>query len=123
GPGWFPTGRVCDFICWPCAALPPPPQQTTGLSGYVYCDSNNNGMKDAGEAGIANVEIKLLNSVGAPVVDANGTPVTKKTDGNGFYRFDVLPGTYQLMETQPTGGGVIGDGIVKAGTCAGIAGN
>lgn len=113
--GWFPTGRVCDFVCWPCAVLPPPPQQASGLSGYVYCDSNNNGVKESGEAGLANVEIKLLGA-GGQLIN------TKKTDGNGFYRFDVLPGTYTLMEVQPTGG-VTGDGKDAAGSCLGTVGN
>jgi len=113
--GWFPTGRVCDFICWPCAAQPPTIQQTSGLSGYVYCDGNNDGVKDAGEGGLANVEIKLLGA-GGQLLN------TKKTDGNGFYRFDVLPGTYTVMEVQPATG-VTGDGKDAAGSCGGTVGN
>ncbi len=115
GMGWYPTGRVCDFVCWPCAVLPPPPQQTSGLSGYVYCDGNNNGVKEAGEGGLANVEVKLLGA-GGQLIN------TKKTDGNGFYRFDVLPGTYTVMEVQPASG-VTGDGKDAAGSCGGTVGN
>lgn len=115
--GWYPTGRVCEFTCWPCNVLPPPPQQAGTLSGYVYCDSNDNGLKETGEAGIANVEIILLNSAGMPI----GAPA--KTDGNGFYSFSVGPGTYQLKEVQPTGSNIMGDGKDKEGTCGGVVGN
>lgn len=115
--GWYPTGRVCDFVCWPCNVLPPPPQQTGNLSGYVYCDSNDNGIKESGEGGLANVEIILLNSAGMPI----GSPA--KTDANGFYSFSVAPGTYQLKEIQPTSSTVMADGKDKEGTCGGVIGN
>ncbi len=67
------------------------------LSGFVYVDANNNGIKDLGEAPIAGVTITLSGS------DING-PVnqTATTDGNGFYQFKNLdPGNYQINETQP----------------------
>lgn len=111
--GWYPTGKVCDFVCWPCATLPPPPQGASTLSGFVYCDSNNNGVKDAGEAGIANVEIKL-----------NGAQAkTTTTAADGSYHFEVIPGTYTITETQPSSSIVIGDGKDTAGSCLGDAGN
>ena len=55
-----------------------PPAQ---LCGFVYVDMNNNGLKEAGEAGIANVTVELL--------DANGQPtgVTAVTDATGEYCF------------------------------------
>ncbi|MEP7339276.1 MAG: SdrD B-like domain-containing protein, partial [Acidobacteriota bacterium] len=106
--GWFPTGRVCDFICWPCRVDTPPSSQS--LSGYVYCDSNNNGVKDAGEA---------LSGVG---ISLSGTQnKTAVTNGDGFYQFDVLPGIYKLTETQP-GSPVTGDGKAFVGSCSGTAG-
>lgn len=109
--GWYPTGKVCDFVCTPCQ------KQGSWLSGYVYCDSNNDGVKDSGEAGIANVEIRLLNS-GGQVVD------TSHTDNNGLYKFNIAqPGNYSVMEVQPTGGSVTGDGKDAAGNCGGIASN
>jgi hypothetical protein len=109
--GWFPTGKICDVVCTPCQKL------GSWLSGFVYCDSNNDGLKDSGEAGIANTEIRLLNS-GGQVVD------TTYTDSTGLYKFNIAqPGTYSVMEVQPTGGPVTGDGKDTAGNCGGIAGN
>lgn len=65
------------------------------LSGYVYVDSNNNGQRDTGEAGIAGVTIGLLQN--NAVVDA------RLTDSDGFYEFTGLAaGTdYQLLEVHP----------------------
>lgn len=71
------------------------------LSGYVYEDDNNNGVKEDGEKGIKNVIVTLY-VVGedgkATVVDA------QTTDEEGYYKFDNLdPGkTYVIRETQPT---------------------
>ena len=115
--GWYPTGRVCEFVCWPCNVLPPPPEQTATLSGYVYCDSNDNGIREAGEAGLPNVEILLLNSAGMPV------GASTKTNANGFYSFTVRPGTYQVKEIQPTDSSIMADGKDKEGTCGGVAGD
>jgi len=86
------------------------------LSGYVYVDDNNNGVRNAGETGIAGVVLQLL--------DANGQPtgVTTTTDANGYYRFNNLrPNqTYGVAEVQPTG---YYDGLDTAGTAGGVAHN
>ena len=86
------------------------------LSGYVYADDNNNGMRNAGEAGIAGVVLKLLGADGQP------TGLTVTTDANGFYKFDGLePGkVYGVAEVQPTG---YYDGLDTAGTAGGTAHN
>ncbi|MEK7832209.1 MAG: SdrD B-like domain-containing protein [Acidobacteriota bacterium] len=109
--GWFPTGKVCEFICWACAQPP------VSISGFVYCDTNKNGVKDSGESGIPNVQIKLLNSAGGLTGD------TANTNSSGYYEFSVSPGTYGVMEVQPTGGGVTGDGQDAKGNCGGDVGN
>lgn len=114
--GWYPTGKVCDFVCWPCETPPPPPEEDGAISGYVYCDSNDNGIKDAGENGLAEVEILLLNAAG------NATGQTTKTDANGFYSFKVKPGVYGVKEIQPTASNIM-DGKDAAGTCGGDVGN
>ncbi|HMV51260.1 MAG TPA: SdrD B-like domain-containing protein [Blastocatellia bacterium] len=109
--GWYPTGRVCGVVCAAC--------QTSGswLSGYVYCDTNNDGVKDSGEAGIGNVQIRLLDS-GGTVAD------TTLTDGSGLYKFNISkPGTYSVQEIQPSGGSVTGDGKDAAGNCGGNVSN
>lgn len=72
-------------------------QTTASVSGYVYHDVNNDGVKDSGEAPISGVSITLTGS--------NGDVRTATTDASGFYRFTGLePGaTYTVVETQPGG--------------------
>lgn len=68
------------------------------LEGYVYADTNNNGVFDVGDKALAGVTMQLL--------DANGKPtgVTTVTDATGFYEFcNLFPGTYGVSETQPSG--------------------
>ena len=70
------------------------------LSGYVYIDANDNGVKDAGDAGIAGVAVRLAG------IDDLGNPVSAvtTTDAGGAYSFGILrPGTYVVTETQPAG--------------------
>ncbi len=89
-----------------------PPAQ---LCGFVYVDMNNNGLKEAGEAGIANVTVELL--------DANGQPtgVTAVTDATGEYCFVGLrPATYGVREFQPSG---YYDGLDTPGDAGGTAVN
>ncbi len=114
--GWYPTGRVCEFVCWPCKPIPPPPPGKGTISGYVYCDSNDNGIKEAGENGLAEVEIVLLDANG------NATDQKTKTDASGFYSFKVQAGVYGVKEIQPTATNIM-DGKDAAGTCGGDVGN
>ncbi len=70
------------------------------LSGYVYEDDDNDGVRGENEAPIKDVVISLY------VVEADGTATlvaTRKTDENGFYKFDNLEPerTYIVRETQP----------------------
>lgn len=103
GPGVTATGY--DF----CENEP------VSLSGYVYLDLDNDGVRDSGESGIAGVTLVLL--------DANGAPTTRTTttDANGFYRFDGLaPGVYGVSEVHPT---AYIDGLDAAGNAGGAAQN
>jgi len=53
---------------------------------------------------ISGVTLQLFDGSGTPVVDANGDPVTTTTKADGSYSFnDLLPGEYQIKETQPNG--------------------
>lgn len=62
------------------------------ISGFVYADVNNNGVKDANELGIPNVPV----SIGGPVNLRTITGI------DGSYRFTNLPtGNYTVTETQP----------------------
>jgi hypothetical protein len=72
--------------------LPPP---RGAVSGFVYEDANDNGVKDPGEAGIPNAVVRLTNNL---------ITLTTTTDATGFYRFsDLVPGPYAVLESQPAG--------------------
>jgi len=65
---------------------PPPPLGSIGDT--VYCDSNGNGIQDAGEPGIPGVKVTLL------CKDANGNTIASAmaiTDANGKYLFVDVP--------------------------------
>lgn len=87
------------------------------ISGVSYVDSNNNGVQDAGEQGIAGVTLTLTGT------DLQGGTInrTVTTDNDGAYLFDQLPaGTYAITQTQPT---QYLDGRDTAGTIDGAASN
>jgi hypothetical protein len=71
------------------------------VSGFIYVDSNNNGVMDSNEPGIAGVTLRLTgsNDLGAIV------PLSTVTGADGSYSFGHLrPGTYTVTETtQPAG--------------------
>lgn len=75
----------------------------SSLSGFVYVDTNNNGVKDAGEAGIAGVTLSLTGNT------ASGTPVSLTTvsAADGSFTFANLAASdssgYAVTETQPAG--------------------
>ena len=76
----------------------PPPVGNSSLSGFVYVDSNNDGVRDAGETGLAGVIIQLQ---GTDDLD-NTVVLTTTTLADGSYSFTGLrAGTYSIMETQP----------------------
>ena len=78
--------------------------ELASLGDFVWHDLNGDGVQDAGEPGIPNVTVKLLDGTGAPVLDGMGNPVTTTTDGSGLYSFTGLkPGDYKVMFVQPAG--------------------
>ncbi|MGJ7529673.1 SdrD B-like domain-containing protein [Variovorax sp. GB1P17] len=87
------------------------------IGGWVYVDSNNDGIRQAGEPGIAGVALTLTGrtSGGLPV---NATVVT---DANGRYAFTgLLPADaagYTVRETQPV---TYADGLDAVGTLDGV---
>jgi uncharacterized repeat protein (TIGR01451 family) len=90
----------------------PPPQ----ISGYVYHDVNNNGIKDAGEEPIPGASVTLSGTDDLGAVNKSAT-----TDANGFYQFlNLRPGNYTLNETQPNG---YLDGKDTAGSLGGTVTN
>ncbi len=70
---------------------------TAAIGDFVWNDTNANGIQDAGEAGIPNVTVNLLDSGGAVVG-------TTTTDANGLYHFtNLVPGTYSVEFVPPAG--------------------
>ena len=84
------------------------------ISGRVWLDTNNDGVIDPAEAGIAGVTIELTGT------DLAGSAVIRSvlTDASGNYRFDALaPGTYQVREPSQPAGSL--NGRTLAGTSGG----
>jgi hypothetical protein len=93
---------------------------TSSLSGFVYVDSNANGVRDSGERPLPNVAIRLWGT------DVLKRPVnlTTTTDANGAYRFTGLtPGSYVIEETQPAGFADSVESLGSLGTTASTAGH
>ncbi|HSD71621.1 MAG TPA: SdrD B-like domain-containing protein [Thermoanaerobaculia bacterium] len=66
------------------------------ISGTKFGDTNGNGVRDAGEVGLAGVTIRLT--------DAAGTVRTTTTDASGNFAFTgVAAGTYTVSEVVPAG--------------------
>lgn len=89
----------------------------SALSGFVYLDVNNNGIKEATESGVGGVLITLSGT------DVTGATVqqTRTTDATGYYQFtNLAPGSYRLVQTQPA---TLLDGIDSGGSFGSVAGN
>jgi len=68
------------------------------ISGFVYVDANDNGIRDEGERGLAGVTVTLTGT------DDLGATVnrTVETSADGSYTFgNLAPGEYVVAETQP----------------------
>ena len=71
------------------------------LAGVVYEDHNLNDQQDAGDQGIAGVHLELWQWNGGSFVD---TGQSTTTDSQGAYKFsNLLPGSYQVVKTNPAG--------------------
>jgi hypothetical protein len=112
-PGNDPTERVQT----PVDSSDTMTIRSNSLSGFVYVDADNDGIFDTGESGIGGVTITLSGTDHL----GNSVLLTTTTTITGFYRFDNLyPGTYALIETQPSG---YLDGTDAIGTQGGTTGN
>ncbi len=66
--------------------------------GFVLEDTNDNGLPDAGETGLANFTVTLFDESG----NAVGDPVV--TDANGFFEFPEVPAGIYTVKASPPGG-------------------
>jgi len=88
----------------------------SSLSGFVYFDANNDGLRESGEPGVGNVTLTLSgsNDLGQNV------SLTTTTAASGAYSFPNLrPGTYTITETPPP---QFNNGKTSAGSLGGTAG-
>ncbi|MBT9313238.1 SdrD B-like domain-containing protein [Leptothoe kymatousa] len=68
------------------------------LGDKVFADSNNNGLQDAAETGVAGVTVNLLADInGDGTIEANEVIDTTTTDENGEYSFTVVAGDYKVQ--------------------------
>ena len=83
------------------------------ISGFVFHDRLNNGLRDPNDEGIAGVTVQVV-----PVSSsAPQSPVTLITDAQGSYQATGLsPGVYRIVEQQPSS---YQDGTDLLGTVAG----
>jgi large repetitive protein len=89
----------------------------TSLSGYVYVDRNNDGVKQVSEKGIGGVVVRLKGT------DDLGRAVDVRvtTDAQGRYSFiQMRPGTYRLIESHPSS---FVDGKDRQGNLGGLRTN
>jgi protocatechuate 3,4-dioxygenase beta subunit len=97
------------------------------LSGHVFHDRNDNGLRETGEEGIANVQILVRRTGGLQKNDAFATwaDVTVTTDGQGYYAVTGLPpGLYEIIQVNQYPGRVnpladFLDGQDRVGSVAG----
>ncbi|MDA7502295.1 carboxypeptidase regulatory-like domain-containing protein, partial [Chitinophagales bacterium] len=67
-----------------------PEEELGSIGDYVWHDDNQDGVQDAGEEGIPNVVVTLVNP--------DGSTETTTTDADGLYLFDDLPeGDYTVI--------------------------
>ena len=65
------------------------------ISGKVFWDCNNNGVRDVGESGIKNITVRLLTTT--------NQQLSTLTDSVGNYSFNVSSGTYNVAVSMPIG--------------------
>ncbi len=69
--------------------------EPASLCGHVWHDRDDDGIRDSGEEGIADVRIELFDAQGVKIAEV-------RTDATGEYCFeDLYAGVYKIVETQP----------------------
>ena len=67
------------------------PQELAHIGDWVFDDRNGNGVQDAGDVGLANADVVLLNPA------TGGWLASTRTDASGHWSLDVSPGSYQIQ--------------------------
>ncbi|MEN6344353.1 MAG: SdrD B-like domain-containing protein [Armatimonadia bacterium] len=106
GASWVSGRERCPVVvstlsnqAWLRSTSEQPLVTSAKVGDRVWEDANGNGVQDAGEAGVAGVQVTLHSVSDASVADATTT-----TDAGGCYQFAVAKaGTYQLLFSVPTG--------------------
>jgi hypothetical protein len=89
--------------------------QAASVSGFVYVDANNDGVKQPGEQGIPGVPVTLSGTDD----QGNDVTLTQTTGADGSYHFaNLRPGSYSLKEGGPDG---FMDGKDTVGSLGGTA--
>ncbi|WP_395742930.1 beta strand repeat-containing protein [Prosthecobacter sp.] len=81
---------------------------TLSIGNLVFEDTNNNGLKDSGEPGVANATVQLFATGDDNAIGGSGTAADTQmgadftTDSTGAYLFSLLPaGNYYVKVTPP----------------------
>ena len=69
---------------------------TATLNGVVWLDLNHNGIQDAGEPVLAGILVTAGNTQPANVGPASTNSYSVRTDSDGRYSFEVVPGNYEV---------------------------
>ena len=79
-----------------------PETNPANIGDYVWYDTDNDGIQDAGEKGLAGVIVNLQRQ--NPITSGWDAWASTVSDGNGFYEFAGLPsGNYKIQFITPTG--------------------
>jgi hypothetical protein len=95
GSNW--TGSYSSTVSFTPGLMTP--SGNGSLSGFVYFDSNQDGLREIGESGLEGIVINLTG------IDANGNAVNASvaTATDGSYSFaGLMAGTYELTVTMPS---------------------
>ena len=94
------------------------------IAGTVYVDNNLNLARDAGEAPLAGVGLELFRLENGSFVSTGHRATTNASGGYSFgIELGLMPGTYEVRETQPTGYFSVGavPGVLNTGVGVGAA--
>ena len=93
----LPSGLVFSFGSCPATGIP-----FSYITGAVFQDNNNNGLRDAGEPGLANVLVQENNQQFYTTTDTAGNYAMFFADSNSTYSLHTVAPLYWNVSTTPT---------------------